>query len=84
MEARRGGHTLLTPAIRRQRHADLCEFEAIIVYRASSRTAMALLHRKILSQKIINKKRKEKERKGKERKSHCEVKIFTGSLFSCS
>ena len=31
----------LIPALRRQRHADLCEFEVNLVYRASSRTANA-------------------------------------------
>jgi hypothetical protein len=34
-------HTPLTPALRRQRQADLYEFEASLVYRASSRTARA-------------------------------------------
>jgi hypothetical protein len=29
----------LTPALRRQRQEDLCDFEASLVYRASSRTA---------------------------------------------
>ena len=29
------------PAFRRQRQVDLCEFEASLVYRASSRTAKA-------------------------------------------
>ena len=32
---------LLIPALGRQRQADLCEFEAILVYRVSSRTARA-------------------------------------------
>jgi hypothetical protein len=31
----------LTPALNRQRQADLCDFEASLVYRASSRTAKA-------------------------------------------
>ena len=43
-------HTPLIPAIRRQRQADLCEFKANLVYRASSRTIG--LHREILSQNI--------------------------------
>jgi hypothetical protein len=29
------------PALRRQRHGDLCEFEASLVYRVNSRTARA-------------------------------------------
>jgi hypothetical protein len=31
----------LIPALRRQRQADLCEFEASLVYRSSSTTAKA-------------------------------------------
>ena len=31
-------HTPLIPVLRRQRQADFCEFEAILVYRVSSRT----------------------------------------------
>ena len=32
-------HTSLNPALRKQRHVDLCEFEASLVYSVSSRTA---------------------------------------------
>ena len=38
---RYGGTHLLKPAHRRQRHADLCEFEISLVYIASPRTARA-------------------------------------------
>ena len=34
-------HTPLTPALGRQSQADLCDFQASLVNRASSRTAMA-------------------------------------------
>jgi hypothetical protein len=34
-------HMPLIPTLRRQRQAELCEFEAILVYRVSSRTAKA-------------------------------------------
>ena len=34
-------HTPLTPALERQRQADLCEFEGSLVYRVSSRTVRA-------------------------------------------
>jgi hypothetical protein len=33
--------TPLIPALRRQRQVDLCEFEASLVYKVSTRTAMA-------------------------------------------
>ena len=36
-----GWHTLLIPALRRQTWEELCEFEANLVYRASSKTAGA-------------------------------------------
>ena len=35
----------LIPALRRQRQADLCDFEASLVYRAGSRTARAVTQR---------------------------------------
>jgi hypothetical protein len=34
-----GCHTSLIPALRKQRQADLCEFEDSLVYRLSSREA---------------------------------------------
>ncbi|EGW06329.1 hypothetical protein I79_018985 [Cricetulus griseus] len=40
-------HMPLIPALGRQRQADLCEFEANLVYRASSSTARAT-HRETL------------------------------------
>jgi hypothetical protein len=53
----------LVPALRRQRQMDLCEFEANLVYRVSSRTARATLeHRKPVSKK-----------KGVEGGLHCAV-----------
>ena len=47
-------HTPLIPALRRQRQADLCEFEASLVYRASSRTGSKATQRN----PILKKKRK--------------------------
>ena len=44
----------LIPALRRQRQADLCEFKAGLFYRASSKTAIELLSREILSRKKQN------------------------------
>ena len=40
----------LIPALRRQRQEDLCEFEAKLIYRVSSRTARAT-YRETLSRK---------------------------------
>ena len=45
---------LLIPALVRQRQADLCEFEAILVYRASSRIARAVTQRNPVSVKEKN------------------------------
>ena len=39
----------LTPAFRRQRQADLCKFQASLVYKSSYRTA-ELLYKEVLSQ----------------------------------
>ena len=39
----------LIPALRRQRHADLGEFEVSLVYRTSSRTARAVTQRNLVS-----------------------------------
>ena len=35
-------HTSLIPALRRQRQTDLCEFEASLVHKVSSRTARTI------------------------------------------
>ena len=40
-------HTLLIPALRRQRQEDLCESEASLVYRVSFRTARAVTQRNL-------------------------------------
>ena len=49
------GHAF-NPSIGRQRQADLCEFEASLVYRASSRTARAT-QRNPVSKKQTNKQK---------------------------
>ena len=51
-------HTPLIPANRRQRQADLCEFEASLVSRANARKGSKKLHRETLSPK--NKTNKQK------------------------
>jgi hypothetical protein len=42
--------TLLVPALGKHKQVDLCEFEASLVYKASSRTAMAT-HRNTVSKR---------------------------------
>ena len=42
----------LIPALRRQRQADLCEFEASLVCRVNSRTANAVVHRNPVARKM--------------------------------
>ena len=43
----------LIPAVRRQRQADLCEFKASLVYRASSRTASKAIGNPVLKNQKI-------------------------------
>ena len=57
-----GGTGLLIPALRRQRQADLCEFEASLIYRGTSKT-VSVTHRDILSPK------EEEEEEGEEKTS---------------
>ena len=40
------------PVLRRQRQIDLCEFEASLIYKASSRTAMAIQKNPVSKPKI--------------------------------
>ena len=47
----------LSPALRRQGQADLCEFEANLVYRVSSRTAKATQRNPVLKEKEKGKKK---------------------------
>ena len=54
-----GSGTRLSPGLRRQWQVDLCESEASLVYRASSRTARATQRNPFLEKK----KKKEKEKK---------------------
>ena len=53
--------TSLIPALGRQREADLCEFEASLVYRISSRTASKT--RETLFQKTMKQKQNRKKKK---------------------
>ena len=50
----------MIPALRRQRQVDLCEFEGSLIYRASSRTAMAVTQRNPVSKKQKEKKIKKR------------------------
>ena len=60
----------LIPALRRQRRADLCEFEASLAYKASSRTAGTVTQRNPVLKNQNKKERKEgrKERRKEGRK----------------
>ena len=48
----------LIPALRRQRQVDLCELEASLVYRVSSRTARAIQRNPVLKKKTKQNKTK--------------------------
>jgi hypothetical protein len=58
---------LLIPVLRRQRQADLCEFEASLVYRVSSRTTQRNLVWK--NQTKPSRKRRKKRKEEKERET---------------
>jgi hypothetical protein len=45
---------VVLPALRRQRQADLCEFEASLVYRVSSRTGRATQRNPVCKNKNKN------------------------------
>ena len=68
------GHASI-PALGRQRQATIYEFEASLVYRASSRTARA-------TQRISETKKKEKKRKEKKRKER-KRNVPHGFIFEC-
>ena len=57
-------HTLLIPALRRQKPVDLWEFKASLVYRASFRAARAVTQRNPVSKKKkkLHKKKQKKKR----------------------
>ena len=57
----------LIPALRRQRQADLCEFEASLVYRDSFRSGFKAIEKPCLK-KQKKKKRKKKKKKKKKKK----------------
>jgi len=53
-------HTPLIPALRRQRQVELCEFEASLLYKASSRTARATQTDPVLKNQKSKKKIKQR------------------------
>ena len=70
--AGRSWHTPLIPALRRQRQADLSEFEASLVYRASSRTARTVKQRK----SCFRRKQKTKQKATTTRKrAYCSCRV---------
>jgi hypothetical protein len=54
------GAVPLIPAVRRQRQVDVCEFEASLVYRVSSRTARATERNPVLKKKQNQTRTKQK------------------------
>ena len=63
----------LIPKLKRQRQVDLCEFEASLVYKSSSRTARATQGNSVSEKKKRKKERereKEKERKKRKKKKN--------------
>ena len=52
-------HMPLIPALGRQRQVELCEFEASLVYRVSSRIARATQRNPVLRKKKKEKKKEE-------------------------
>jgi capsid protein len=58
-------HIPLIPALGRESQVDLCEFEASLVYRVSSRTARATQRNPVLK----NKTKQKKERKQRKKQS---------------
>jgi hypothetical protein len=57
-----------TPLIPQQSHADLCEFQASLVYRMSSRTARATQRNPVWKTKQTNKQKIKKKKRKKEKK----------------
>ena len=64
----REGAALLIPAHLRQKQADLCEFEACLVYRVSSRTARATQRNPVSKKPTLPPKKKKKKNKSKKKK----------------
>ena len=56
----------LVPALRKQRHMDLCEFKTNLVYRVSSQTARTVTQRNPVS-KQTNKQTNKQKSKEKEK-----------------
>lgn len=46
--------TPLIPALRKQRHADLCEFKDSLVYKANARTARTVSQKNLVSENHTN------------------------------
>jgi hypothetical protein len=57
----------LIPALRRQRQADICEFKASLLYKASSSTGKAT-QRNLVLKKIEREKRREEKRREEKRR----------------
>ena len=54
----------LIPALRKQRQVDLCQFEANLVYKASSRTYKATQRNPVLGEKVGGRRKKKIKKTG--------------------
>ena len=62
--------TPLIPALGRQRHVDLCEFEASLVYKASSRKARTVTQRNLALKIKTRRGRRRKRRRRRRQHAH--------------
>lgn len=62
IQTRHEGFTSVIPAFRKQRQANLCEFEGSLIYMVRSRSSRAAQHDSVSKQKHLNLHRKERKK----------------------